>query len=639
MAAHPFPKADPVPHVSGTDCTRIAKAKNSKCSEQRCIVSECKPGWVPNLTRDTCIPDHPKLRKREDSLITNVAANDVSSDLVAKIGAIVRLVSGLGCAPSQITASSSSSAPAISDLLNGVVDATSTLIASTTVPSLLINLDALLKVSSLLSSTLSSCGCGTDSGLTGLEDALGNIVAALLNLKSWCAHIVPSGLNLSGLFSGLDLNNSTRAIVSSDLVDQIKSLVGLVVGLADVRSSLPAPSFASSNIPASPSGSSSINTNIINSIINATVYIVNSSTVPSLVSGIGALVNVSSLASSLLDHCECVGALGLGPLVADLAQITNAALKMQDWCDTHPIASIRQAPAVGSLSTGVLTSTSNTDELSIDLGLSNLLSSLGPVESDLNGLSDGILPISTGDIHPVSAVTLLSATTGILFPSTLPVAPSNQETSGVNDLSGLDLPVSAIVDGNAVNSSIEANDLGAGPADADASVTSDLLTKIGSLVDIVLTLVRVTLPAPGPSNIVDSSVIDNVLQATKTLLSVSSVGAIETQVNGLVAASLASVKTLDSCGCVDKGLAAIYNSLVQVTRASLDLQDWCRGHSMLVSPSPLSSIVNYDSQPSTTTSDIVTKPTVVDLTKLLNGFGLLVDVLNNNDAPLISPSA
>lgn len=630
MAAHPFPKADPVPYVSGTDCTRIAKVKNSKCSGQRCIVSECKPGWVPNLTRDTCILD---LRKREDSLITNVAANDISSDLVAKIGAIVRLVSGLECASSQIPASSSSSAPAISDLLNGVVDATSTLIASTTVSSLLINLDALLNVSSLLSSTLSSCDCGTD-----LEDALGNIVAALLNLKSWCAHNVPSGLNLSGLLSGLDLNKSTRAIVSSDLVDQIKSLIGLVVGLAGVRSSLPPPSFAPSNIPASPSGPSSINTNIIDSIINATVYIVNSSTVPSLVSGIGALVNVSSLASSLLDHCKCVGALGLGPLVADLAQITNAALRMQDWCDTHPIASIPQAPAVGSSSTGASTSTSNTDELSIDLGLSNLLSSLGSVESGPNGLLDGILPISTGDILPVSAVTLLSTTIGVLSPSTLPVAPSNQETSVVNDLSGLDLPLSAIVDGNALNSSIdEANDLGAGPADASASVTSDLLTRIGSLVDIVLSLVGVTLPAPGPSNIVDSSVIDNVLQATKALLSVSSVGAIETQVNGLVAASLASVKTLDNCGCVDKGLAAIYNSLVQVTRASLDLQDWCNGHSMLVSPSLLSSTVNYDSQPSTTTSDIVNEPTVVDLTKLLNGFGLLVDGLNNNDAPLISP--
>ena len=577
MTPHPFPQADPVLHVFGTDCTRIPNAKNSECSGQHCIVSKCNLGWHPNLARDTCILNlggslNSKLRKvlkLEDSLTTNVVVNaNVSSDLVAKIGAIVSLVSGLESSPLQIPASSSSSAAVISDLLDGIVDATSTLIASTNVPSLLNNLDALLNVSSLLNSTISSCGCGRDFDLTDLENASGNIVAALLNLKSWCSLNVPSDLNLSDLLSGLGLDNLTvAAVVSSDLVDQIKSLVELVVGLTGVSSSLPPP-------PTSPSNLSLINTNIINSIINATVYIVNATTVPSLVSSIGALVNANGLASSLLGHCGCVSALGLGTFVADLAKVANAALRMQNWCDTYPVANIS---ATGSSSTSASTSNSNTGELSIDLGLSNLLGLLRPVESG--------------------------------------VAVSGRATNTLaNDLSG-GLAGGLLISTGNVRRQIT--------ADADASVTSELLTKIEGLVNTVLTLVGVTLPAPSMSQtsapVVDSSVIDNVLRATEALLRVSSVGTTEPEVNGLVAASLTSVKTLDNCDCVDNlGLAATYDSLVQIAEASLDLQNWYHGHSVLVSPSSSPSSVNSNSygQLSTTTTNTVKEPIIVGLTKL-----------------------
>ena len=585
MTPHPFPQADPVLHVFGTDCTRIPNAKNSECSGQHCIVSKCNLGWHPSLARDTCIlnvggPSNLKLRKvlkREDSLTTNVVANaNVSSDLVAKIGDIVSLVSGLQSSHSQIPASSSSSAAVISDLLGGIVDATSTLIASTSVPSLLNNLEALLNVSSLLNSTICSCGSGRDFGLIDLEDALGNIVAALLNLKSWCSLNVPLDLNLSGLLSGLGLDNPTVAtIISSDLVDQIKSLVELVVGLTGVSSSLPPPSTSLSNL-------SLINTNIINSIVDATVNIVNATTVPSLVSSIGALVNANGLASSLLGHCGCVSALGLGTFVAGLAQVANIALRMQDWCDTYPVTNIS--------ATGASTSNSNTGELSIDLGLSNLLRLLRPAESGLavsgtatntlaNGLSGGLasgLLISTGNVR-------------------------RQIT-----------------------------------ADADASVTSELLTKIEGLVSRVLTLVGVTLPAPSTSQtsapVVDSSVIDNVLRATDALLRVSSVGTTEPEVNGLVAASLTSLKTLDNCDCIDNlGLAATYDSLVQIAEASLDLQDWCHGYSMLVSPSPSPSSVNSNSygQPSTATNT-VKEPIIVGLTKLRHEYEIRLGL---NDTP------
>jgi CPL1-like protein len=199
MTPHPFPQADSVLHVLGTDCTRIPNAKNSECFEQRCIVSKCNLGWHPILSRNACILDAgdpsnlkpQKVLHREDSLT-----------IVAKIGAIVSLVPGLEYNPSQIPAGPSSLA-VIPDLLGGINNATSTLIASTDVPSLLNNLDALLNFSSVASSILSSCDCQRDLGLSDLEDALGIIVAGLLNLKNWCAYNVPSDFNLSSLLSGL----------------------------------------------------------------------------------------------------------------------------------------------------------------------------------------------------------------------------------------------------------------------------------------------------------------------------------------------------------------------------------------------------------------------------------------------------
>ncbi|KAF8799670.1 hypothetical protein BYT27DRAFT_7263683 [Phlegmacium glaucopus] len=161
------------------------------------------------------------------------------------------------------------------------------------------------------------------SGVDCTEDALNNIFAASLNLGGWCAQNVPTDFDLSGLLSELSLNNSTVAVgaaVSSDLVDQIKSFVGLV-RLVGIGSSLPPPSPGSGDVPMSPTDLSPINKNIINSIINATADIINAPTATLLVSGIGALVNATGLASSLLDHCGCVNALGLGPLSANLKKI------------------------------------------------------------------------------------------------------------------------------------------------------------------------------------------------------------------------------------------------------------------------------------------------------------------------------
>ena len=579
MTPHPFSKADSVLHVLGTDCTRIPNAKNSECSEQRCIVSKCNLGWHPNLSQDGCILDAGgssnmkprKLLNREESLATNVVANaNVSSDLVAKIGAIVSLVSGLKFTPLEISPGPSSLAAVIPDLLGGVNNATSRLIASTDVPSFLNNLDSLLNVSSLVSSTLSRCDCPMDLGVTDIEDALGNILAGLLNLKSWCILNVPSGLKISSLLSGLGLNNPTvAAVVRSDLVDQIKSLVELVVGLAGVSASLHPP-------PTSPSNLSSINTIITNSIVNATLHILKATTVSSLVSSVDALVNANDLANSSLSDCECVSGLGLGTFVANLAQVANAALRMQDWCDTYPVANIS---ATGSPSTGASPSNSNIGEVSIDLGLSNLLDLLGTVER--------------GVAVRVSGSATITVAHGLSLSGNLPGGP--------------------FISTGDVKHRIT--------ADADTSVLSGLLTEIEGLVrTLTLTLVGVNLPAPSvpqtSTSDVDFSVIDDVLRASEDLLRVPSLTTINPEVNKLVSASLASVKILDSCGCVDDlGLAATYESLVQIAKASLELQDLCHGHSMLVSPSPSSSPVNPDSygQPSRTTTNNVKDPIIVEI--------------------------
>ena len=563
MAPHPFPEADSVLHVSGTDCTLISNARKSQCSGQRCIVSECKLGWIPNLARDACILDR-------DS---NVAENNVSSDLVARIGVISGLVSGLDCTPLQIPACLNPSAPVISVLLDRIVDATSTLIASSNVSSLLNNLDALLTVSSLLSSTISSCGC---EGLTKLETTLGNIEAALLSLKTWCANNVPSGLNLSGLLSGLGLNNSAGAVVSSDLVDQIKSLVELVIELPRVSSSLPPSSPGSSSMPTSSSDLSSINT-IVKSIINATVYIVNPPTVSSLVSAIGALVNVNGLASSLLDHCECVSALGLEPLVANLAQIANAALRMQDWCDTYPVASIPQVPTADSASTGASTSISNTDELPIDLGLFNLLALLRVVNGFLGGMGGGLLT-SADNIPLVSAVT---AAGGVLNP--------------------------------------------------------ELVTQLEGLAKLVTEFQTSYTPSgPDASTLLDPHLVVDVVQKATNLFNSPMVVSLASNIDALVTANSALQTALTNCTCVDiLGLDDMVNHLVLVTDAALGLEKWRESKSLIIvqqsksSPPPpdiLSAAIGVISALSVTPSTQETSDTSVDLHHLLPGPGLSVSV-------------
>lgn len=558
MASQPFPEVDPVLHVSGTDCTRISNVKTTKCSGQRCIVSKCKVGWLPNVVQDACILDsdsHPKLRKvlkREDPSDANTTANqDVSSDLLAKIGAIVRLVSGLDCNPllSQIPANLSSSAAVISDLFSGVDIATLTLISSTTVPALLHNLDTLSNVSSLLSSTISSCECGTDLGLTDLEDALGNIVAASLNVRSWSAHNLLTSLNLSALLSGLSLTNCSvpaGAIVSPDLVNQIESLVDLVIGLADASTSLLPPSSGATGLPMSSTDPSSINADIINSIINTTTYIVNPLTVNSLVSAISELVTLSGHASNLFDQCGCVNALGLEPLVANLVQVTNAALSMKDWCDTHPVASIPPAPAIGSSTAGTSTSISNTDDLPIDVGLSNLLSLLGPVES---GVHSGLRPTTS---------TLANGLLG--------------------NMGGL---------------------LGTGDASspAGAVLNPELVTRLEGLVNLVTQLQSSYLPS-GPaaslnaSTLLDPNLVVDIVQKTASLLGSPTVISLVTNIDALITASSVLQTALTNCSCADiLGLDGMVNYLLLVTNATLGLKDWCSSNSPVISQPVVSSML------------------------------------------------
>ena len=544
MALQPLSETDPIFHISGTDCTRISNAINSECSGQRCIVNKCKVGWVPNVTRDRCILDpagRSKLRKvlkREDSLATNVAISaDVSSDLAK----IVDLVSGLDyLSLSQIPGGSSSSATIISDLLSGVRNATSTLIASTTIPSLLNNLDALLNVSSLLISTIRNRGFGTELDLTDLADALDNIIAVSLNLKSWSAHNVLTGFDLSHLLSGLSLNNSTvavGAVVSSDLVAQIKSLVGLVISLVGVSSSLPPPSLGSGGDSTSLTGPSSINTNIINSIIDATADIINAPTVSSLLSSIGSLVNVNGLASGLLDHCGCVSSLGLGPLVASLAQVTSAALRLKDWCDTYPVSSIPHAPATGSSSTGASTLISNTDELPIDLGLFNLLGLLRPVESSvaLSGLRTAANTLANG---------LLSGLGGGLL--------------GTGNVS---------------------------PVSAGGVLNPGLVTQLEGLVNLVIKLQLSYSPSGltsfDASTLLDPNLVTNVVQRAANILGSPTADSLVTNIDALITANAALQTALMNCACAD--ILGLNGVLVPVTNAALGLKNWCSSNSLIIS--------------------------------------------------------
>ncbi|KAF8154580.1 hypothetical protein B0H34DRAFT_529480 [Crassisporium funariophilum] len=578
MTPHPFFEADPVPHSSGHDCSHIANAKKSECSKQRCVVHDCKDGWVPNLDRDQCVPDPKaslklkKVQRRSDSKINATAIADVDSSVVAQLTTIGKLVSSLNCnsPASANTVTSAATVSIISGLISDVKTVTASLLASPTVSALGGNVKALLSANSLLHSTLLTCGCVDDLGLTDVLAKLEAITEAALTLQSLCAHnpIVPSSgsnthpaspsstdipeqpinIGLAGLLSELGLSGPSGDIlaglvgnvpvtaianvvgtVDPQLLAQIESLLGLVGNLQAHSSHLPIPSGAGS-LP-------SINTNLVDGIVNGTIALVNAATSSSLVTGINDLAHINSVVQGSLSNCGCVHSLGLEALVADLNKVVNATLDMQSWCHTHAVAT----------------------------------------------------PAST---HPGSSSTTPSPSSPLLIATT--------------DYAPIAVGLSHLLTGAGVTGAVQSvNELGGG-LDTTTTVNStahpDLLAQVEGIVGLVVKLagaMAVASPSstsilpPTVSSLLDPSLMANIVTNTAHLVQSPTMAILFNNIDDLVAADSALQHAVTGCACMHLlGLEDAWDYLLKVSESALELKSWCLSNPSVVSQvrAPVSSV-------------------------------------------------
>jgi hypothetical protein len=205
MAPHPFREVDPIHEASGQDCTRIPNVRGVGCSHSRCIVTSCQEGWVPNANNTGCMVDlaeaSGRLSKRSDPLSITVTANTVvDSEILTQLVAVVDAVLHLGLSSSASSANVTTTVSYGVSLLNDVNTATANLITSRTIRAFLQNIDHLLDVSSLLKSWLASCACVSGLGLSELVEEMNSLVAAVVELRTFCSnHPVVSGPGSSTL--------------------------------------------------------------------------------------------------------------------------------------------------------------------------------------------------------------------------------------------------------------------------------------------------------------------------------------------------------------------------------------------------------------------------------------------------------
>ncbi|KAJ3492862.1 hypothetical protein NLJ89_g11150 [Agrocybe chaxingu] len=441
MVPHPFFESEPVRRSTGQDCSAIPNAKSVGCSESRCVVHTCNDGWIPATTLDQCIRDPAQstptkiVRVLKRSMHTAppsaTATSNVNPDLVSQLLIVVEQVLSLNAAcPSSLpsTQPATPGLPSTSDLvpalLNDVYRATGNLVTSSTVASLLASVSSLLDTSSLLGSTLGSCGCADDLGLTNLEQELNVLIRVLLDLQDFCGHnpvvtgpgssngsntvsssgayssahpvtsvvshappaasspsscsvcstsstadgsalivglsdllggllgphsgVIVAGLlgnsldnSLNNLLNSLSLgpnnfrrrqlttNANATAAANSSLITELDTLVDLVLDLNSESASLPSVG----------SGSSIIDSGLVDSVVNASITLISAQTYVQLVYGVDQLVGASLASLHAFDQCGCQSEHGLQATYRDIVKIVHVALTLQQYTETHPASS------------------------------------------------------------------------------------------------------------------------------------------------------------------------------------------------------------------------------------------------------------------------------------------------------------
>ncbi|KAG6860318.1 hypothetical protein C0995_012714 [Termitomyces sp. Mi166 len=375
--------------------------------------------------------------------------NLVDSTLLSQIQALVNLTlaiqngsAALPPAPPNSTGDPlPGSVPVDGNLVTGIVQATLNLLNSGTVGELLYNLQVLVNVNALAQSSLAGCGCVDQLGLTELVKNVGALLAAVLNLQSWCAGhpvVVPSNphtsslptsttvsghtpsltpglapiptpgpnshlldlvidLGLGDLVSALTLGLTSNVNATADLDDLLNILVGVVVQIQNHSTSLPPASTTTSVLPAvaapaipDPLGSPlPLTQGVINNIVQAVAVLLNSTTTADLLTNVNALLNLSGLLGGSMDHCGCIDSWGLHALEDDLNALLDALLTLHTWCQYHPRGNDLDRPGSGSDTIKI-----DAQDLLAALGLDKALQVKGNVTG--LGLSSLVNPLLHG---------------------------------------------------------------------------------------------------------------------------------------------------------------------------------------------------------------------------------------------------
>jgi hypothetical protein len=384
-----------------------------------------------------------------------------------------------------------------------------------------------------------TAGATVDGLGSGLSDTVNGLLAGL--------GIGPFNFKREGLPLSVDAN--TTATINSDLLTQIEDLVGLVAKLEGSCTS-PSPSGG----PTSTSHpQDSVDPGLVANIVSATIDLLQSPTVNSLVTSTDQLINACTALANVFAGCGCVAYLGLDDAVEYLTHITEAALGLKNWYATNPIVI---SPSLSTIPSSLPPKESG--DLPIVLGLNHLLDGLG-----------------LGDIKSVTSIDGLG--------------------------SGLNSVVNGLLDG-----------LGIGPNGVrrrqptrrqySTHVDSQLATKVYALIDLNLGLSDAGSNLPSPVSIsppstpasshtpptnstIDTDLVVRVVRATGELLLSKSADQLLISVDALVTISVLSLEAIQGCGCVaDMGLDEVEGYLTRIVNVAEDIQSWAHGHYVL-SPS------------------------------------------------------
>jgi hypothetical protein len=286
------------------------------------------------------------------NLLTKVdAVAHIDASVLDKVSALAQLVLDLsngaslppaptGSAPIPIPIVGTPELPVDASLAQAIVQATVNLLGSSTVPSVLTNIDALVNVNAIVANALANCGCieGMELGnFVGILDTVGQAAIDLKNNINLDADLLGTvNLDVKGLLADLlaRLNIVGDVTANLELQNKIDALVKLVIALQGKTFAIPSllPSIPSMPTPGLP------NKNMLGGIVRATTSLLGSVTVPEFVANIDALVNANVLLGKMLNGCRCVEALGLNGVQQGVEGVSQAATDLQQWCATNTIA-------------------------------------------------------------------------------------------------------------------------------------------------------------------------------------------------------------------------------------------------------------------------------------------------------------